>query len=215
MAKNKEKSSFLFYKDWKDTIKDLPDEMRLRMFDAIIDYGLPDEADGKISHPLYDKITKNLKPMEKMAIQLIVNQIDRDGKSYQDRCNKNREIANKRWHSDDANACERIPKIRTHANDADNDNEDSNLSISQIESNKIRGWMENYCPNLMKFGTPSRKEIDAMFITSGKNLSLMHKILSEMENVKGLAERKNHLSQTFAEFIQRQHQSRKEDHDGL
>jgi hypothetical protein len=231
MAKNKEKSSFLFYKDWKDTIKDLPDEMRLRMFDAIIDYGLPDEADGKISHPLYDKITKNLKPMEKMAIQLIVNQIDRDGKSYQDRCNKNREIANKRWHSDDANACERIPKIRTHANDADNDNdidndidndddkendnEDSNLSISQIESNKIRGWMENHCPNLMKFGTPSRKEIDAMFITSGKNLSLMHKILSEMENVKGLAERKNHLSQTFAEFIQRQHQSRKEDHDGL
>ena len=112
MAKNKEKSSFLFYKDWKDTIKDLPDEMRLRMFDAIIDYGLPDEADGKISHPLYDKITKNLKPMEKMAIQLIVNQIDRDGKSYQDRCNKNREIANKRWHSDDANACERIPNTK-------------------------------------------------------------------------------------------------------
>ena len=63
------KNSFVFYKDWKEAISGLPDDLRLEIYDSVIEYA----TSGKVP---------NLKPMAGLAFNFIKTTIDRDNESY-------------------------------------------------------------------------------------------------------------------------------------
>lgn len=68
-----ERKSFIFYKDWRDAIKDLQDSVRLEVYDAIVEYGLTG-------------IQPKLKPIANVAFNFIRPQLDRNLERYQNGC---------------------------------------------------------------------------------------------------------------------------------
>ena len=64
-----ERPSFVFYKDWMEAIRDLPDEIRLEIYESIIMYATL----GKL--PV-------LKPMANIAFNFIKTTVDRDAEKY-------------------------------------------------------------------------------------------------------------------------------------
>ena len=64
-----ERKSFVFYKDWRDAIKDLPDDVRLELYDSIMEYAFTGKVEG-------------LKPMVSIAFNFIKPSIDRDAEKY-------------------------------------------------------------------------------------------------------------------------------------
>lgn len=97
MAKDNNKPSFIFYIDWWYMLQGQPDDVRLKMYDAIFAYAFegkePEEA------------------IIKMAFSLVKGQIDRDMEKYLAKIEKRREAGragaaktNKlRWGTDDDN----------------------------------------------------------------------------------------------------------------
>lgn len=66
------KESFSFYRDWKNSLKSLPNEQKLELYNAIVDYGL-------------DGIESAASPIVKMAMTFIKGQIDRNNQRHQQR----------------------------------------------------------------------------------------------------------------------------------
>lgn len=67
----------MFYKDWMDAIRDLPDDVRLDIYEAVIEYA----TTGNI---------KGLKPMANIAFNFIKTTIDRDMETYRSVVERNR-----------------------------------------------------------------------------------------------------------------------------
>jgi hypothetical protein len=63
------KDSFKFHVVWKDSISGLPDEVRLEVYDAVVEYGIS----GKLS---------DLKPMAMLAFNFIKAEMDKDKERY-------------------------------------------------------------------------------------------------------------------------------------
>lgn len=109
------KEGFILYKSMYEPIRSLTTECKGMLLDAIylyhIDGTLPDA-----SSPVY------------MAFMFFKNQFDIDEKKYKAKCQKNSDVAKKRWH---ANASERM---QTVTNDAD--------IRYKIEDNDIRYKIE-------------------------------------------------------------------------
>lgn len=72
------KDSFIFYKEWRDAIADLPNDVRLEIYEAIIEYG----TSGKLPA---------LKPIANVAFNFIKAGIDRNAEKYNDVIEKRRE----------------------------------------------------------------------------------------------------------------------------
>lgn len=64
-----ERNSFIFYKGWREAIKDLPDDVRLEIYESIIEYATTGNLQG-------------LKPMANIAFNFIKIDIDRDTEKY-------------------------------------------------------------------------------------------------------------------------------------
>lgn len=88
-----ERQSFLFRKEWCDAARELPPEIRLEIYDAIIEYGV------------YEKFPERLKKMASIAFGMAKAVIDRD----------NEELAKKEAQSkrNSDNASKRKPKKAT------------------------------------------------------------------------------------------------------
>lgn len=86
-----DRSSFVFYKDWMEAISDLPDDIRLEIYESIIVYATTGDL------PV-------LKPMAKIAFNFIKTTIDRDAERYmsiKDKKSESGSLGNlKRWHKD-------------------------------------------------------------------------------------------------------------------
>lgn len=76
------KDSFIFYKEWRDAIADLPNDVRLEIYEAIIEYG----TSGKL--PV-------LKPIANVAFNFIKAGIDRNIEKYNDTLNRRKEAGKK------------------------------------------------------------------------------------------------------------------------
>ena len=63
------RDSFIFYRDWREALKKLPDKEKVEIYDAIVDYGL-------------DGIEKALSPIADVVMSLIKPQIIRDRDKY-------------------------------------------------------------------------------------------------------------------------------------
>ena len=72
------RTSFMFYEDWRNAIRGLPNDVRLEIYECIEDYAL------------YGEI-KDLKPMASVAFNFIKPAIDRDIEKYMSKCEQNRE----------------------------------------------------------------------------------------------------------------------------
>ena len=135
------KESFVFFETWASALENLPDDLRLRVYDAIVKYGI-------------HGIKTEFSGIEQMALSMIYNDIDAAKSKRKDKAEKNRENAMKRWNANecermqsdttaynriqsDANGCDRI---RTDANDAvdgDGDvNVDGNVDVD-VEEKKF------------------------------------------------------------------------------
>ena len=60
-----DRNSFVFYKAWREAIRDLPDDVRLDIYESVIEYG----TSGKLPA---------LNPMVELALRFIKMDIDRD-----------------------------------------------------------------------------------------------------------------------------------------
>ena len=73
-----ERKSFVFYRDWANAIRGLSDEIRLQVYDAIIEAGL----DGCVK--------TDIDPMAGIAMKFVLPQLERDAQHYESKCAKNR-----------------------------------------------------------------------------------------------------------------------------
>lgn len=76
------KKSFVFYIEWQEVLMEYPAEVRLEVYDAIIEY----VASGTLSE---------LKPLAKMAFSFIKKQIDSNNDKYNSLVEKRREAGKK------------------------------------------------------------------------------------------------------------------------
>lgn len=72
------KEKFSFYRDWQLSLKTLPDEQKLELYNAIVDYGL-------------DGIESAVSPIVSMAMNFIKAQIDRNDEKIKQRTEQLRE----------------------------------------------------------------------------------------------------------------------------
>lgn len=77
-----EKDSFVFRKEWKDAISGLPDEVRLEIYEAIIEYG----TTGKSS---------DLKPMAMLAFNFAKATLSKDAERYEEKRKKRSDAGRK------------------------------------------------------------------------------------------------------------------------
>ena len=73
-----ERNSFIFYKGWREAIKDLPDDVRLEIYESIIEYATTGNLRG-------------LKPMANIAFNFIKIDIDRDTEKYMSIVERNKQ----------------------------------------------------------------------------------------------------------------------------
>lgn len=94
-----EKSSFIYYFDWAQELLKLPDDLRLRIDDAVKRYVLYAEepTDREVLYSMFG---------------LIRNRIDEDKVKWQEKCNKNRDNVRKRW-GENTTVYNRYERIRT------------------------------------------------------------------------------------------------------
>ena len=114
------KDTFIFRKEWKDAISGLPNEVRLEIYEAIIEYG----TSGKLT---------DLKQLAKIAFNFAKVAIDKDAEKYAETISKRREAGKKgnekRWGESQnvANATDAIQESQNVANVADNVSDNESL----------------------------------------------------------------------------------------
>lgn len=147
MARTLKKKSFIFNVEWQEILLAYPAEVRLEVYDAIIEY----VASGTLSE---------LKPMAKMAFSFIKKEIDYNACKYDDIVSKRREAGkkamNKRYNKDVTNLTNDSKSNKCYqdvTNLTDNDNvNDDNTKES---------------PNGDKKAIPKNKEVDLSFVDEG------------------------------------------------
>ena len=82
MGQEIKRKSFVFNIEWQEVLMDYPPEVRLEVYDAIIEY----VASGTLS---------DLKPLAKMAFSFIKKQIDYNNDKYDDIVAKRSEAGKK------------------------------------------------------------------------------------------------------------------------
>lgn len=120
------KKSFVFNYEWQEVLKDYPAEVRLEVYDAIIEYAK--------SGTLFE-----LKPLAKMAFSFIKLQIDYNNEKYEEIVEKRREAGRKGMQkryaksetnitSDNiTNKCyQKVTNVTDNDNDIVNDNDNGN-----------------------------------------------------------------------------------------
>ena len=118
---------FLFKKEWREALKGYSAEVRAEVYEAVLAYAFEGEV-------------LPMSELAKMAFSFIKLAIDAMQGAYQEKCNRNRDSANRRWAKgkeveqsqgmpNDANGCEGMP------NDA---NGCEGMQSNQIKSNQIK-----------------------------------------------------------------------------
>ena len=112
----KNTESFVFYKDWFWAIRELPDDTRLEVFDAIM-------------HEVFEDGVIDLSPMAQMALRFVSQRIERDKEKYNSICERRKEFGKKGGLAK-RNVQQKIAHAtiskQNYANVADNDNDNDN-----------------------------------------------------------------------------------------
>ena len=107
------RKSVLFYSDWYEILRELPDDERVRAYDAIMQFAFEDIEPT-------DKYIKAI-------TALIFKGIERNRDLYDEKCERNRQNIKKRWEEyrkmkANTNVYERIQSNKSYSNATDKDN---------------------------------------------------------------------------------------------
>lgn len=224
------RNSFVFYKDWRDAIKDLPNDIRLEIYDSIAEYAFSGEI-------------PTLKPMASIAFNFIKGDLDRNLERYQEVRNKKSESGRlgnlKRWNEDlfhevnqgkiTLDEAEKIAKYRTatneiakiaiNVNDNDNDNDNDLKEIDTNVSTKkeadassfpstdyeiFRDWMGKnapYCNNPKNFKKSTISEEEFIKLKAQYTSEQIADTILQIENRKDLRKRYVDLYLTVLNWI--------------
>jgi hypothetical protein len=142
---------FVFKKEWREALKGYPAEVRAEVYEAIMAYA-------------FEGVVLPMSDLAKMAFNFIKLAIDAMQASYQKKCERNRESANRRWNkTEDANECERI---QTDTNECEamqsnqinsnqecvSENAPTHTHAKNFENFKI--WCEAVAPLALAFKEP-------------------------------------------------------------
>ena len=208
------RDSFIFYKDWKEAIKDLPDDIRLEIYESVIEYA----TSGNI---------KGLKPMANIAFNFIKTNIDRDAERYMSIVERNRENGKNGGRPKKTGNKPKKPigfnenpnKPKKPDNDNDNDlkekeiitsNEDNNLKKeknqnSEIEKrfNDFQKWISENAPNVSKMKEPfTINEFEK--IISEFDMDTITETILNMHNWKPLLTKNLNANLTFRRWIEKE-----------
>lgn len=121
---NDSKKSFIFYASWKEVLSEYPSEVRLEVYDAVIEYAIS----GTLTE---------LKPLAKMAFSFIRKDIDANNERYDEMVSKRREAGKKgmqsRWSKAD-NKCYDVITNITNITDNDNKDKDDNKDDNNLDT---------------------------------------------------------------------------------
>lgn len=140
MAKALKKKSFVFNTEWQEVLLQHPAEVRLEVYDAIIEY----VASGTLSE---------LKPMAKIAFSFIKREIDFNEQRYQEVVNKRIEAGKKSAESrnnksTNATSVNKCQQTSTNATDYEYEYEYDNVIVEKELSNE----------------SPKKKNFDLAFV---------------------------------------------------
>jgi hypothetical protein len=179
------RNTFVFNVEWYNILRDYPAEVRLEVYDAMMEY----VATG---------ILADLKPMAKMAFAFIKKEIDANIEKYNETCRKRSEagkIGNeKRWENKNiakvANAISVSQKSQSIANIADNDNDNdykekiskdiSKKGSKKIDASKIKNISAEFIP-LMQTWFDYKQSRREMYKTM-QSASVCYKSLYDLSN---------------------------------
>ncbi|MDR0754562.1 MAG: DUF6291 domain-containing protein [Prevotellaceae bacterium] len=191
-----ERKSFVFYKDWRDAIMDLPNEIRLEVYDSIIEYALS----GK---------QRTLKSLASVAFNFIKLQIDRDTERYVsivDRNHKNGQLGGRPKKPKETQKTQVVfekPKKPDDDNDDDNDfkeKESNKEKENQSRFAKFQQWIKENAPNVAKMKEPfTEKQFDA--IVEEYQMQDITSLLLEMHNYKDLTKKNVSANLTFKKWM--------------
>lgn len=167
------KQSLIFYKDWYDVLQDLPDEERLKAYDAVMQYAFE------------DKVPTN--KFVKVTTALMRTTIDRDNNKYDEKCERNRQNVLNRWKKkqEQMNATsenERVRSLRTNTNHTDNDNYNDNDNDNDNEPTNVGDKKEKTSNEVKKktastirrFSKPTVAQVQAYCRERGNGVDAQH-----------------------------------------
>lgn len=174
------RKSVLFYSDWYEILRELPDDERVRAYDAIMQFAFED-----------------IEPTDKYikaVTALVMKGIERNRKSYDDKCEKLRNNARKRWDAyiqmqSNANACKSIQmdtNVGYNDNDNKNVNENENVNASNVAKATDRRIKEK--ENRIKEKEKSKAFLDEYFAKDIFIDGLCKELRSTPAELKTLAE---------------------------
>ena len=165
MAEN-EKKSFVFNCEWQKVLKEYPAEVRLEVYDAIIEY----VVSGKLSE---------LKPLAKMAFSFIKNEIDYNQRKYEEKVGQNRENGSKGGAPKGNKNASKQPK--TTENNQNNQNNQNNPTVEKTTQTTL-----NDNDNIINT-TTTTPHTGARACEGGKGLPVYSKLLeSSLESQQWL-----------------------------
>jgi hypothetical protein len=136
------KESFIFYKSWGETIKELPEEYKCKVVDALIDYAF----EGKNIDDLEQLVKAIVKPM--------CSEIDKNTEKY------NKKVENLKNNS--RNRTEIDTKSKRNRNEIEGDNVNDNVNVNVNDNKNVNDLKETPTESVSKKKT-SKKESPVYF----------------------------------------------------
>ena len=164
------KESFIFYRDWKDAIQDLPDNVRLEIYETVIEYAIT----GTV---------RELEPVSNIAFSFIKQTIDMDVIKYNAVIERNRANGLKGGApKGNNNASKKQPKQPKRPKQADNDNDNDN--DNDLNKENINKKEKIQFAEFVSMTNDEYKSLVAK-LGSEENVTLCIKILDNYKGSKG------------------------------
>lgn len=182
-----ERESFVFYRSFRDAFRALDKDVRLRMYEAIIDYGL-------------DLIEPHFEDIEKVLWTLIRPQLEANNKRFENGCKGGAPIGNQNARKQPKNnqkITEKQPKNnqkQPNVNENVNENVNVNENINTKEINSFGSTSSN-----AKIDSQEPK-IDFLRILDAWNTALAerHSVIPKIRGIKST--RRKHISARCREY---------------
>lgn len=197
-----QKQTFVFRKEWKEAIQDLPGDVRLEIYECIIEYA----TSGNVPE---------LKSMAKVAFGFIKNTIERDQSKYQETIIQKSESGRfgnlKRWHPDlyeqvqqeniSLDEAEKIAK-RRKASQRDKFIANVAVSVSDSDSVSISVSDSDYYVDVAGAINSNQRIIELAAMQNKIEITEVKKLISDfVEQKSAVKEKWKNESDAFKNFL--------------
>lgn len=212
---NEHRASFVYYKDWAELLLTFPDELRLKIDDAVKRYVLYGEepTDREVIYSMFG---------------LMRTQIDRDTEKYDEickkrgeagKCHKGNQYTRPLGRLEQMEQMEQKSQVGTNGTDNDNDNDNENKEIPSKEGTKKADLSLSENPRFLKFNKAlsaecphvAKMEMQMSCVEFEKALKIfeddsraMWEMLRKMENRKDLEKKNRSVYLTLCNWKRRE-----------